>query len=153
MNDEAGRLGRLERTLWVPLPGIFTKKSRVFFVALGVFLSASNAYSLLVPSGDGPIAEVGTLLIGLAFFLWGIGDAMKAGGAGAIIRLSYSMLTLPVAAIVIPISLYIEMGFWGLVFSTVLVATLFGLNLVPEENRRQTLKGTWKLSWTMTSES
>lgn len=113
MDDDIGKLGKLERTLWVPPPGGLTKKSRVFFIALGIFLSAPSAYSLLSPSGNGSAIELGRCLIGLFFFLWGIGDGLGIGGAGAIMRLFSFVPILPVAAVVIPLSLYMEMGFLG----------------------------------------
>lgn len=52
---------------------------------------------------------------------------MKVGGVGAIIRLSYSVLLLPVAAVVIPVSLYIEMGLLGLLFVVVIASLVISL--------------------------
>lgn len=127
MDDDAGRLGRVERALWVPPPGNFSKKSRIFFIALGIFLFAPSAYSLLFPSGNGSANDFGSFLVGIVAFLWGIGDAMKVGGVGATIRLFSWALIFPVAAVTIPISLYIEMGLLGLLFMVVIAALVLGL--------------------------
>lgn len=126
MDNDIGKLDKLERFLRIPEPGSLPRYFWLLYIIIGLIILLPSIYLVLFFSQSFYGAYSASSLMGVALILLGVGDRVNLGGLGTIIRISWFSLFL-VAGIIATVSTYRVAGSWGLVLVAAFVIIVSGV--------------------------